>query len=127
MKRKVFKMTNSELEMMEVLWMAERPLTKTEIVAASEDRSWKASYIHRMLNSLLEKKIIKVVGSMLTGNTYSRLFAPAMTPEEYSVLLIKNNALIDEASIKTIIEDFYERAEDKERIKNDLRDFLNSL
>ncbi len=120
-------MTTSEMEMMEILWRTDEPLTKTEIVDASPARTWKASYIHRMLNSLLEKKIVRVVGTMLTGNTYSRLFAPAMTPEEYSVLLVKNNSLITDKSIKSIVEGFYKSAKDKKMVLSDLEELLAKL
>lgn len=42
---------------MEVLWSEQRPLTRTEIVNLSVDKSWKDSSIHILLNSLLKKML----------------------------------------------------------------------
>lgn len=53
-------LTKSELEIIEVLWNAKRPLTGTEIVQLSpKDKSWKDSSIHILINSLLKKMLLK--------------------------------------------------------------------
>ena len=38
MKRKIPKITNSEKQILEVLWDEEKPLTSSEIVGVSDDR-----------------------------------------------------------------------------------------
>lgn len=76
-------LTKSELEVMEVLWQAGRPLSKTEILTMSENKTWKDSYIHLMLKSLLEKKAIVEAGRVRTGKTFGRLFSPKISCEEY--------------------------------------------
>lgn len=76
-------LTKSELEVMNVLWQAGRPLTKSEILAMSENKTWRDSYIHIMLNSLLEKKAIAEAGRVRTGKTFGRLFSPKISCEEY--------------------------------------------
>lgn len=50
-------LTKNEIEIMEVLWSEQRPLTRTEIVNLSVDKSWKDSSIHILLNSLLKKML----------------------------------------------------------------------
>ena len=40
MKRKIPKITNSEKQILEVLWDEEKPLTSSEIVGVSDDRTW---------------------------------------------------------------------------------------
>lgn len=59
MKRKIPKITNSEKQILEVLWDEEKPLTSSEIVGVSDDRTWKASSVHLLLNSLLNKDLIE--------------------------------------------------------------------
>lgn len=76
-------LTKSEPEVMEVLWQAGRPLSKGEILALSNNKTWKDSYIHIMLNRLLEKKAITEAGRVRTGKTFGRLFSPKISLEEY--------------------------------------------
>ena len=40
---------------------------------------------------MLDKGILIVDGMVRSGRTYSRIFKPAMTPEEYSLMQIKQN------------------------------------
>lgn len=76
-------LTKSEKQLMELLWNVGEPLTYVNILEKSEDKSWKDSYIHIMIRSLLKKGVIKVAGVELVCKNYARKFAPAMTKEEY--------------------------------------------
>lgn len=76
---------------MELLWNSEEPLTCVEIVEKSEDKTWKDSYIHIMIRSLLQKEMIKVDGVELVCKNYARKFAPAMTKDEYVVKTLMND------------------------------------
>ena len=53
-------LTKSEEEILDLLWTENRPMTSTEIVNLSVNRTWKKSYIHLLINSLLKKEVIKV-------------------------------------------------------------------
>lgn len=76
-------LTKSELEVMDVLWQAGRPLSTSEILLMSENKTWKDSYIHIITKSLLEKKAIVEAGRIRTGKTFGRLFSPKISCEEY--------------------------------------------
>ena len=65
MKRKIPKITNSEKQILEVLWDEEKPLTSSEIVGVSDDRTWKASSVHLLLNSLLNKDLVEEADDLL--------------------------------------------------------------
>ena len=78
MKRKIPKITNSEKQILEVLWDEEKPLTSSEIVGVSDDRTWKASSVHLLLNSLLNKDLVEVAGFKKTTKNYARTFQPTM-------------------------------------------------
>lgn len=74
----------NEQEVMDLLWLEGRALTRGEIIELSPERSWKTSTIHLLLNSLLKKEMIKVDGFKQTGKNYGRTFTAAMTREAYT-------------------------------------------
>lgn len=76
-------LTKSELEVMNVIWKADRPLSRNDIIELSENKSWKDSSIHILLNGLLKKEAIKEVGFKKFGKTYGRLFGANITCEDY--------------------------------------------
>ena len=89
MKKKVAKLTESENQVMDLLWDQEDDyLTSSEIVENCENRIWKPSYIHILINSLLKKEMIEVAGFKKTTKNYARTFRPTMTREEYSILRV---------------------------------------
>lgn len=76
-------LTKSELEIMDVLWASDTPLSRSDFLERSEEKSWKDSSVHILLNGLLRKKAIREVGFIKCGKTYGRTFAPMLTREEY--------------------------------------------
>ena len=70
-----FSLTKNEWEIMEVMWKAGRPLSRAEVIALSEDRTWRASSFHVLMNSLLEKGAVKVVGFGDAGQIHAFLHA----------------------------------------------------
>lgn len=80
------KMTNSEKQVMDVLWSADQSLSCIEIVKLSEDKTWKDSYVHSLVKSLIKKGIVKVVAFELNSRSYARKFAPKISYHEYCLL-----------------------------------------
>ena len=76
-------LTRNELEIMEVLWQAGRPITSAEIVKLSVKKTWKDSSIHILINSLLKKDAIREEGFVRTGKGYGRTFVPTDSGENY--------------------------------------------
>ncbi|EHL07554.1 transcriptional regulator, BlaI/MecI/CopY family [Desulfitobacterium hafniense DP7] len=85
-------LTKNELEIMSLMWTQHKPLSRSEIIDLSPERSWKASSIHILLNQLLEKEAIVVDGYVKTGKNYGRTYSAAITPEEYQAMQIKQGA-----------------------------------
>ena len=77
------KLTKSELEVMETLWQAGRPLARFEILELSVNPSWSPSTIHILLNGLLKKEAIREAGFVKRTKTYGRLYGADITREEY--------------------------------------------
>ena len=68
---------------MEIFWQADHPMAQTEVVTTCVDRKWKERSIFSMLNSLMEKGVLREVGFVRSGKTYARTFEPAMSHAEY--------------------------------------------
>ena len=60
MGKKIPRITNSEMQILEVLWDEGEALTSSEIVEVSDDRTWKSSSVHLLLNSLLRRISFKL-------------------------------------------------------------------
>ena len=78
-------LTKSELEIMELLWEQDEPLTSSQIIEMSVNRSWKKSYVHLLINSLIEKEMIEVSGFVKTTKNYARTFSAKLKKEEYTI------------------------------------------
>lgn len=81
-------LTKSEMEIMDVLWGADKPLSRADLLSRSEEKTWKDSSVHILLNSLLQKGAITEAGLVRRSKTYGRVFAPTMTREEYFAMTI---------------------------------------
>jgi len=76
-------LTKSEMQIMDVLWEADQPLSRADLLARGEEKSWKDSSVHILLNGLLQKEAIREAGFVKRSKTYGRTFSPTMTREEY--------------------------------------------
>jgi len=71
------------MQIMDVLWEADQPLSRADLLARGEEKSWKDSSVHILLNGLLQKEAIREAGFVKRSKTYGRTFSPTMTREEY--------------------------------------------
>lgn len=73
-------MNNRELDVLSILWGANRPLTSSEIVNAGKGLS--QSTVQAVLRKLLTEKIVKVSGITHSGNVLSRQYEPDTRAKE---------------------------------------------
>jgi predicted transcriptional regulator len=76
-------LTKSEMEIMDVFWNVQSPLSRSDLLGHGEEKSWKDSSVHILLNGLLQKGAIREVGFVRRSKTYGRTFMPTITREEY--------------------------------------------
>ena len=76
-------LTRSEMEIMDVLWESGEALSRADLLARSEEKTWKDSSVHILLNGLLHKGAIREAGLVKRSKTYGRTFAHTLTREEY--------------------------------------------
>ena len=76
-------LTKSEMQIMDVLWASDIPLSRSDLLERSEEKTWKDSSVHILLNGLLAKGAIQEAGFVKRSKTYGRTFLPTLTREEY--------------------------------------------
>lgn len=76
-------MTKSEKQIMDLLWSVDEPLSCTEIIKLSGEKTWKDSYVHSLIKSLMKKDIVQIVSFELVSRSYARKFTPKLSKEQY--------------------------------------------
>lgn len=76
-------MTKSEKQIMDLLWSVDEPLSCSEIIRMSGEKTWKDSYVHSLIKSLIKKDLVEVVSFELVSRSYARKFVPKLTKESY--------------------------------------------
>ncbi len=76
-------LTKSEMQIMDVLWASDIPLSRSDLLDRSDGKTWKDSSVHILLNGLLSKGAIQEAGFVKRSKTYGRTFVPALSREEY--------------------------------------------
>lgn len=88
MSKKPNHLTPKEYEIMKILWCHNKPMLISEISA--EVKNVAENSLHPMINSLIGKNYVKVVGNMKVSKTYSRLYSVAVTVNEYTAQQLVN-------------------------------------
>ena len=70
---------------MDLLWRVNEPLSCTEIVELSGDKTWKDSYVHSLIKSLMKKDMVEIAAFELISRSYARKFKPKLTKEQYCI------------------------------------------
>ena len=122
MKKPAITLTPNELEIMELMWRKNRPLSRTDIIELSPDRSWKASSIHILLNKMLDKDAIKVDGFVRTGKNYGRTYSPALSNVDYLLMTIKGSSLYQNSRKEATIAVISSLINDKDITAQDIRE-----
>lgn len=121
----MIKLTNSEQEVMNLLWSSEEPLSSRDIIKQSSNKSWKDSYVHLLINSLLEKNMIEVSGFKQATKNYTRVFSPSISREQWLISQIDDkNGSHD--LILCLFKEILQRIDDPEEL-NRLADYLEEI
>ena len=106
-KRKRFPLTKSELALMEILWDADRPLGRPEILeAAVPDKGeplFAVNSFHLLINDLIDKEYIVVVSGLGKERNYARRYAPTVTRNEHFALQIRSSEKFTQEDIPSIV------------------------
>lgn len=124
-KTSYFKLTKSENEIMDLMWKEDRPLSRSEIIELTPDRTWKPASIHILLNSMLEKKAIEVAGFVQSTKNYARTFVPSVTADAYAIMQVKSSPVYSQDSIPSLVSSLLEDVTEPEII-DQLEDLLEA-
>ena len=115
-------LTKSELEIMDVLWEDGSPLSRSDFLERSKEKTWKDSSVHILLNGLLAKGAIRKAGLVKRSKTYGRTFLPTMTREEYYANTIFSHR--HKPQIVGLFRALLQRPEIQDDILNELSDLI---
>ncbi|MDE6960894.1 MAG: BlaI/MecI/CopY family transcriptional regulator [Lachnospiraceae bacterium] len=118
------KLGEAELEIMQVVWDSERPVTSNYILKELQGRrKWQLSTLMTSLSRLADKGFIHCDRS-----TRSNLYHPIISENEYKTGASKHFLeKLYNSSIQNMIATLYNNREIKSSDIKELRDFLNRL
>lgn len=73
-------LSNTERQIMELLWEEGKPLSRQDLLTKTEGRSWNPSSIHLILNSMISKGVIRITD---TEKRYARTYEAVISLEDY--------------------------------------------
>ncbi|MFM9534088.1 MULTISPECIES: BlaI/MecI/CopY family transcriptional regulator [Lysinibacillus] len=73
------KLTDTEMEVMQVIWKLNRSVTSSELLEIFSEKSWKGQTINTFLSKLVDKGLLSVTRGKWRVNHYS----PCVTFKEY--------------------------------------------
>lgn len=86
-KKNNYGLTPSELVLMQILWDAARPLSRSEIFEVAfrdpENPLFAFNSFHVMINDLIDKDYLSTLGAISGGRKNARRFAPNISRNEY--------------------------------------------
>jgi len=102
----VQKLSDTEMELMEVIWECTPPVTSTELLAlfAQRGRDWKAQTISTFLSRLVDKGALTA-----TRDGRTNKYMPRISPEDYK--LMETQHVLDglyQGSVKNLISALYD-------------------
>lgn len=116
-------LTKSEKQIMDLLWSVDKPLSCMEIVELSGDKTWKDSYVHSLIKSLMKKDVVKIDSFELISRSYARKFAPKVNKEEFYLReYLEENP---ENNMPALFAAFAKNKADKETM-NEIEDMIQS-
>lgn len=79
--KKFYRMSDSEMEIMKVIWELAVPVTTTQLLSIFESRKWKAQTMATFLTRLTDKGLLTI-----TKQSKPNFYAPVITEQKYHQL-----------------------------------------
>ena len=73
-------LSEREMNVMQVLWKYEKPMTVTEIVESEKELT--TPTVHTVLRKLLDKGYVQVIDTVQTGKVFARRYKAKKTQDE---------------------------------------------
>lgn len=116
-------LTKSELEIMDEFWEKAVPLSRSDLLG-KENKCWKDSSVHILLNGLLRKGLLQEVGVVRRSKTFGRTFEPTVSREEYYAAVIFSHK--NKPQPEKLLHALLERPEFTPEVLSNLREYLKA-
>lgn len=85
------RLTKGEQELLQILWDAGEPLSRGGILKKAKEMgcSWKPTSVHILINSLLEKQLIRVAGIAQDSRSLGRTYQAVVTRQDYALAQVE--------------------------------------
>lgn len=111
-------LTNAEDKIMNIIWTFDRPITSVEIRTKSVKIGING-YLYKVLNHLLEKQMIQVVGETRSKKTPMRIFKATCSKIDYH-----SSVLTAKWSLYEMLTYLYETSDNRQTFIAELRKWL---
>lgn len=81
-------LSSNEMQLMEIFWKLEKPLSSVELTPYFEE--WKNGYLHNLLKGLHDRGILAEYDIVQYGRRYAKQYIPSMSKEQYAAKVISN-------------------------------------
>lgn len=123
MKKKLSRIPDTELEIMQVIWSNPTPITTSEVKTVLEQkRKWSIGALQTLLNRLIDRGFLE--GGM-SGK--SKTYVPLVSEEEY--LALESSSFLQRVtgnSVTKLIASLYDSRSITDEDLEELKDFINS-
>lgn len=127
MDSRMMRLTRSEVQMMDIFWDSDAPLTSVDIVKMKVKDTWGNGLVHNIIRSLLGKGILVECGTIRYITQYARQFVPSMTREEYAAKILFNRGGSKPLSMTKLIDALMREAVDQKVDIEELEMVLGEL
>ncbi|MGL6015877.1 MAG: BlaI/MecI/CopY family transcriptional regulator [Selenomonadaceae bacterium] len=118
------RLTESELQIMELFWTTEKPLAGPDILTLSPaDKLWKDNSLYIMIQTLLRKGAIEETGAVKgEKGKYLRVFRPTLSREDYCTQQLQRT--LDTESVPALFSTLIKDADLSEETIGELEEIL---
>lgn len=82
--KQITKLTNLELQVMNILWSSDVELTVSEISELTSEKKLSIASVNQVIPRLIEKNFIEIKSFKTASKKYARAFAPLISQAEYT-------------------------------------------
>ncbi len=119
-------LTNKEYEIMKILWNSEKPLLISDILIQATNIA--NNSLHPMIKKLIKNGFIKVVGNVKVVKTTSRLYAPAISVDEYAAMQLEEifKTSNKKLNLGNMVSYFAKNHQKDEKVITELEEFIKN-
>lgn len=119
-------LTNKEYEIMKILWNSEKPLLISDILLQATNIA--NNSLHPMIKKLIKNGFIKVVGNVKVVKTTSRLYAPAISVDEYAAMQLEEifKTSNKKLNLGNMVSYFAKNHQKDEKVITELEEFIKN-